>query len=82
MSPTPQTQSWFAKNPSFNALGRPNPNPASPTTRMAPLRDSPRSMRIRLASSIIATREVHAANARARKKMDMKKRPPGIPENN
>ena len=78
MSPTPHTQSWFWKKPSFSAEGIPKRMPAVPTMAMAFPRLTPRSMKTRAASSIMAAGLVHAAKTRARKKRAMKKRPPGI----
>ena len=78
MRPTPQTQSWFWKMPIRSADGTPKRKPAEPTAMIACFRVRPRSMRMRDASSIIATRLDQAANTRARKKRAMKNWPPGI----
>ena len=65
----------------LSALGTPHSSDAMPTMATARPRGIPASRRTRLASSIIATRLVHAANTSARKKRIMKNWPPGISAN-
>ena len=75
---TPQTKSWFAKNSRLIADGMPSVKPVMQTPRIAWRRAIPKSTRTRVDNSIIAMRELKAANDSPRKNSMAKTFPAGI----
>lgn len=78
MSARPQTQSWLLKTCRLIADGIPQTITAAVTSVTARLRAMPPSMRMRVASSIIAMSDESAAKKSARKNRTRNPPPPGM----